>query len=71
MVGGLDDHLGSFAIAVPLMRKGYRNITLQNYEGRRLTPANLFVHISFLENLAKSGDTQNFELQEGPEGTKL
>jgi hypothetical protein len=49
MVGGLDDHLGSFAIAVPLMRKGYRNITLQNYGGRRLTPASLFVHLAVLE----------------------
>ena len=28
-VGGQDDHLGSFSVALPLMRKGYRNITLQ------------------------------------------
>jgi len=43
----VENHLGSFFIAFPLIRKGYRNITLQNYEGRRLTPANLFVHIAF------------------------
>ena len=49
-VGGQDDHLGSYAIAVPMMRKGYRNITLQNYEGKRLTPANLFVHIKMEDN---------------------
>jgi len=48
-VGGAEDHLGSFFIALPLIRKGYRNITLQNYEGRRLTPANLFVHFAFEE----------------------
>jgi len=45
----VENHLGSFFIAFPLIRKGYRNITLQNYEGRRLTPANLFVHIGFTE----------------------
>ena len=28
-VGGAEDHLGSFFIALPLIRKGYRNITLQ------------------------------------------
>jgi len=48
-VGGAENHLGSFFIAFPLLRKGFRNITLQNYEGRRLTPANLFVHISTKE----------------------
>jgi len=46
IVGGQDDHLGSFTIAIPMMRRGYRNITLQNYDGKRLTPANLFVHIN-------------------------
>ena len=44
-----DDHLGSFALAVPLVRRGYRNIILENYEGRRLTPANLFVHFDMVE----------------------
>ena len=50
-VGGQDDHLGSFSIALPMMRIGYRNITLQNYEGKRLTPANLFVHISMEDDI--------------------
>ena len=45
IVGGQDDHLGSYAISWALMRQGYRNITLQNYQGLRLTPANLFVNI--------------------------
>jgi len=40
-----DDHLGSYMISYPLLRKGYRNIPLENYEGTRLTPAGLFVHI--------------------------
>ena len=46
MVGGQDDHLGSYMIAMPLMRKGYRNVFLENYDGKRLTPAGLFVHIA-------------------------
>ena len=44
-IENLDDHLGSYAIAVPMMKEGYRNILLEGYNGRRLTPANLFVHI--------------------------
>eukprot|EP00092_Neocalanus_flemingeri_P024885 GFUD01026985.1.p1 GENE.GFUD01026985.1~~GFUD01026985.1.p1 ORF type:complete len:650 (+),score=151.93 GFUD01026985.1:38-1951(+) len=51
-VGGQDDHLGSFTIAIPMMRRGYRNITLQNYDGKRLTPANLFIHINTEEVIA-------------------
>jgi len=54
---GIDDHLGSFAIALPMIRKGYRNIGLQNYEGRRLTPANLFVHINLEEMEIVKGHT--------------
>jgi len=49
IVGGQDDHLGSYIIALPLMRKGYRNISLENYDGQRLTPAGLFVHITMKE----------------------
>jgi len=51
-IENLDDHLGSYAIAVPMMKEGYRNILLESYNGRRLTPANLFVHIKreFIQN---------------------
>ena len=43
-IENLDNHLGSYAIAVPMIKEGYRNILLENYDGRRLTPANLFVY---------------------------
>ena len=43
---GEDDYLGSYFIALSLIRKGYRNISLENYDGKRLTPAGLFVHIN-------------------------
>jgi len=45
LVDNLDDHLGSHAVALPLMKKGYRNIGLESYAGKRLTPANLFVFV--------------------------
>ena len=45
-IENLDDTLGSYAIAVPMMKQGYRNILLESYDGRRLTPANLFVHVT-------------------------
>jgi len=45
-IENLDDTLGSYAIAVPMMKEGYRNILLESYDGRRLTPANLFVHVT-------------------------
>jgi len=57
-VGGADDHLGSYAIALPMMRKGYRNITLQSYDGKRLTPANIFVHIKMEETCAPEQNTK-------------
>ena len=44
-IQNLDDTLGSYAIALPMIKEGYRNILLESYDGRRLTPANLFVHI--------------------------
>jgi len=44
-IENLDDTLGCYAIALPMMKEGYRNIILESYSGRRLTPANLFVHI--------------------------
>ena len=44
--GGKEDvQLAVFCVAVPLVRRGYRTITLENLQGRRLTPANLFVHV--------------------------
>jgi len=43
LVGNTDDHLGSFCIPLSLLKQGYRNITLEDYEGKRLTPANLFI----------------------------
>jgi len=43
-IENLDDTLGSYAIALP-MKEGYRNILLESYDGRRLKPPNLFVHI--------------------------
>jgi len=46
LVDNLDDHLGSFAVSFNLLKKGYRNVALENYEGKRLTPANLFVYIA-------------------------
>ena len=48
-VGGTDDHLGSFAVALPMVRRGYRNVLLEGYDGSRLTPANLFVHVAMAE----------------------
>ena len=41
------DHLGSYVIALSMVRTGYRNIFLENYAGVRLTPASLFVHVKF------------------------
>jgi len=50
-IENLDDTLGSYAIAVPMMKEGYRNILLESYDGRRLTPANLFVQEYFAGEL--------------------
>ena len=44
-IENLDDTLGSYSIGMPMIKEGYRNILLESYDGRRLTPANLFVHI--------------------------
>ena len=40
-----DDHLGSYVVALDMMRTGYRNVYLESYSGARLTPAALFVHV--------------------------
>ena len=39
------EHVGSYVIALDMMRTGFRNVYLENYAGARLTPASLFVHV--------------------------
>ena len=40
-----DHHLGSFAVRVDNMQEGYRRAYLQDYAGRLLKPASLFLRI--------------------------
>lgn len=42
---GKDHHLGSFAVRVNNMQEGYRRTYLQDYSGRLLKPASLFLRI--------------------------
>lgn len=46
---GTENNLGYFMISLPMIRKGYRRIILENIEGKQLTPAGLFVHCQFEE----------------------
>ena len=42
---GKDHHLGSFAVRVADMQQGYRRAYLQDYTGKVLKPASLFLRI--------------------------
>ena len=42
---GKDRHLGSYAVRVDNMQEGYRRAYLQDYSGRLLKPASLFLRI--------------------------
>merc|ERR1719373_824298 len=40
-----ETHLGSHMISLNMVRRGYRHVSLESYDGTRLTPASLFVHV--------------------------
>ena len=53
---GKDHHLGSFAVRVADMQQGYRRAYLQDYTGKVLKPASLFLRIEKKFQKVKTSD---------------
>lgn len=55
---GSDDYVGWFTTPVNSLATGYRHVHLEDYRGRPLKPASLFVHISIIGPPSANGNHQ-------------